>query len=469
MDKKLLFLITLIILSASVYGDLTAEAEAVENSMYLDEHATYYVFVENTDSYEKNLNIYTTDIKWYVDAEPSPTKVLGNTRKKFEVTILPSAWAETGSQSVKLIIESPVNEEKTTLYLPIFVKSYDTPNKEYSPSLELKATFSKEIDPREPIPLDLYIRNRNRLNIQDMQLVISSSLFYEERLISLDPMSETREKLQYIIDADTQPVQDSLVISLIFQNKTINRENIIFNIIPYAEFEEKKDDITELFKTTKEYTITNKGNIKKKGEFQVKVSVLQNLFMKTYPRPDKINLKEQYYEWNLDLQPNEQVNIQVIKNYRPALYMFFMVLVIIMVYFLYRSPVLIRKESIVIGASEQGISEMKVLLHLRNRSADLIENLSLTDLIPSIADLIEEENLGTLSPSKILKHHKKGTIIKWEFETIEPFEERIISYRIKTRMTIIGGLTLPRAKIKFIKKDTERVVKSNKSQVNLGL
>ncbi len=469
MGKKILFLMMFILMVGCAYAELFAEAEIVENSIYLDEQAVFNIYVENTDSFSKNLNMYTTDIKWYVDADPSPTKVAGDERKKFVITLIPSAWGDVGAQSVKFTVESPINNEKMILQLPVNVKSYDTAKKEYSPSVELRASFPEEIDPRNPIPLELYLRNRNRLEIDELKIIISSELFYEEKIIQLNALSETRENLQYTIDDDTKPIEDTLQISLSYNNRTINRERISYEVIPYAEFIEKQDNIQELFKKTTEYTITNQGNIKKKGDFRVDVSVLQNLFTKATPKPTNINIKEQYYEWYLDLQPNEEIDISVVRNYRPALYIFFISLVIVMIYFLYRSPILIRKESIVMGSTEQGISEMKVLLHLRNRSADIIENLTLIDLIPPIADLIKEDHLGTVSPSKILKHHKKGTIIKWEFDAIEPFEERIISYRIKTRMTVVGGITLPKAKIKFMKKDTERTVKSNKSQVSIGL
>jgi len=68
------------------------------------------------------------------------------------------------------------------------------------------------------------------------------------------------------------------------------------------------------------------------------------------------------------------------------------------------------------------------------------------------------------------RHKKKGTIVKWELEALEPFEERIISYVVKTKMTIVGGYNLPIAKIQFMgKNNTERVVKSNRSSVSLGL
>jgi hypothetical protein len=141
-----------------------------------------------------------------------------------------------------------------------------------------------------------------------------------------------------------------------------------------------------------------------------------------------------------------------------------------MVYFIYRSPVTIKKEALVMGSSHSEISDMKVLLHIRNRSQDLIEHLKITDLIPSIAELATEQHLGTLAPLKVIRNEKKGSIVKWELDALEPFEERIISYRLNSKITIVGGIRLPPAKIKFeTLKGKERVVRSNSSQVNIGL
>ena len=53
---------------------------------------------------------------------------------------------------------------------------------------------------------------------------------------------------------------------------------------------------------------------------------------------------------------------------------------------------------------------------------------------------------------------------------IEPFEESIISYRLKSKIAIVGGFSLPPAKIKFqTYQGKERVVRSNKSSVSMGL
>jgi hypothetical protein len=70
----------------------------------------------------------------------------------------------------------------------------------------------------------------------------------------------------------------------------------------------------------------------------------------------------------------------------------------------------------------------------------------------------------------MLKNEKKGTLIKWQIATVEPFEERIISFRARTKMVIIGGLTLPSSKARFkAKTGNDRIVKSNKAAISVGM
>ena len=304
-----------------------------------------------------------------------------------------------------------------------------------------------------------------------MELAVESKIFADYKLISLDPLSERREKISFEIDPLTKPMDDKLEIRLTYKNRTVNKERIDYKVIRYSNFVQKTDTIEELFKKTSEHIIINEGNVPKVDSFRIPTSFIARFFTKTDPKPTRVNIKKQaYFEWNLDMEPYEEITIIVEENYRSIIYILLISVVVTMIYFLYRSPVIIKKESIVVGSSEEGVSEMKVLLHVRNRSQDLIENITITDLIPSIATHVKESHIGTLAPSKILRHAKKGTIIKWELEALEPFEERIITYRLKSKIAIVGGFTLPPAKVKFeTEKGRERVVRSGRSIVSLGL
>ena len=171
MNKQLIIVsLIFLFLITSVYAiDISAEVETIENSIYLDEKAVFKLNINYTDSYSKVLSIYTQDIKWYVDIEPSLNRIGAKTIEEVELTIVPSAWAEQGAQIAKVIVESPNTDEKITLQLPIFVKSYGD-KKDYSPSVELRVSFPESINPKDTIPVELHLRNRNRLDIDDLRI-----------------------------------------------------------------------------------------------------------------------------------------------------------------------------------------------------------------------------------------------------------------------------------------------------------
>lgn len=72
-----------------------------------------------------------------------------------------------------------------------------------------------------------------------------------------------------------------------------------------------------------------------------------------------------------------------------------------------------------------------------------------------------KEEQPTLRPVNIVKHDRKGTIVKWSIEKMAPGEQRIITYKIKSKLSILGGVTLPVAVAKFDAAGRKRTTSSN--------
>lgn len=466
MLKKLMLLLMVFLLS-SVYA-LEVEVTPVINKIYPDEHADFKLLVINDKNAEQTFSIYSPDISWYVDLEPSDLTVDKNSENEYVLSIVPSAWAGNGPNLVNVIIKS--GEEKFELQLPVYLKSYEDSKKEYAASLELEVTFPEKIDPRNDIPVEVYIRNRNKLDIKLLKIHIYSSYFEEYSNITLGPQEERKENYLFRIDKRTEPAESNVYFELIYGNRTLNKEKKPLIIVPYADFEKKEDTIKEFFKTTTEYTITNNGNYEKTGEFSIDANLLQLPFLISSPGPSSKVLSKGKVVWELTLKPDEEKVIIVSENYRLIVYVILLFALVGIMYFIYRSPIVVKKEAIILGSPEQGISELKVMIHIRNRSSELIENVMLTDLLPTLAEVEKEIHIGSISPIQILKNDRKGSLIKWQIEAIEPFEERIVTYKARTKMIIIGGLTLPAAKARFkAKTGNERIVKSNKAILSVGI
>ncbi len=95
-----------------------------------------------------------------------------------------------------------------------------------------------------------------------------------------------------------------------------------------------------------------------------------------------------------------------------------------------------------------------------------MKNIKISDKVPHLAEVLKDFEVGVLHPSKILKHPSKGTIIKWEIEQLDAGEERIMTYSVQTKLSILGNIKVQGAIAKF---DTEagktRAYKSNKNLI----
>src|SRR3990167_1276784 len=98
------------------------------------------------------------------------------------------------------------------------------------------------------------------------------------------------------------------------------------------------------------------------------------------------------------------------------------------------------------------MSEVKVVLHLQNRSGKQLSDVTVSDSVPDIIEVSNEFGLGTLKPERMTKHDKRG----------------IITYRVKAKLSIIGQVTLTAYVAKYHAKSRESVVVSNKVGLTLS-
>jgi hypothetical protein len=163
------------------------------------------------------------------------------------------------------------------------------------------------------------------------------------------------------------------------------------------------------------------------------------------------------------------MELHVVTNYRPIAALIILAGIILALYYAFRSPILVKKTAGVISTREGGISELKILLEIKNRTGKPVNEATIMDMVPRIAELIKDHDIGTLAPTKITKHERKGTLIKYEVGDILPYEERLIAYRIRSSLSILGGVSLPVAVAKFkTSAGKERSTTSNTPKVRMA-
>ena len=90
-----------------------------------------------------------------------------------------------------------------------------------------------------------------------------------------------------------------------------------------------------------------------------------------------------------------------------------------------------------------------------------MRDIEITDTIPNITSIEKELFIGTLQPYQVMRHEKKGTILKWKVDDLSAGEERVVSYKMKSRLPILGSLSLEGAVAKYNHKKKDKITRSN--------
>jgi len=318
------------------------------------------------------------------------------------------------------------------------------------------------IDPRNEAKIRVRLENQNKRTLDQVNIKLRSNTINKDYTAEIGPLEKKELKFFVKLPPFTPPQEDLLKVSIIVPEKDqayrFDLDPAEFEIDDYYDFKEELKTEKGFLKTTYLVTLKNNGNEPYHDVHTVKSSFFKNIFVTTVPRAQK---QKGQLVWEVDLQPGESQLIMYTFNYQPLLIIAIALIVITLAYIIFRSPVILRKTATVIATKEGGISELKVLIEIVNRSRKPIKDIKLIDTVPRIAQLTHDYDIGTLKPDKVVKHERKGTLVKWSIDSIDPGEERVISYKVKSKLSILGGVTLPSAAAKFVVGKRHRTANSN--------
>jgi hypothetical protein len=473
MSKKyLISLLYILLFSLALQlslADFQVVITPVADEINIEESASFDLYVVNlgraTDSYELS---FTNDGSWSIETDPlahlSGFSLDAGESKTTTVVLTPTSLLKPSKYTFPFSVVTDSSEEQSFEF--VFTLLGDIEYSGYLPSLNIDVDVATKLDPRDNNLLTVYITNRNQLDVTDLLIDITSNYYSTQRLTTLEPLGQLIETFDITYDYGQLPTDDLFEISVTASGKTFGPLRKEIEIISYLSLDEELIEEKEFLKTTTTYKFTNNGNIEDTEFFTLETSFFSQLFTKTEPKTTTIKDNgKRYYQYDMTLTPGESTSLVLTKNYRTLAAVILLIILSTIAYYIFRSPVVAKKQAKILTMQDSGISKMKVLLHVKNRTGKVIDNILVTDRIPHIAEIIKDFEVGTLKPEKIIKHEKQGVLLRWTFSQLEPYEERIITYMVKTKLNIVGGFCLPSAMVKFKNKKKKFVkVYSNKAR-----
>ncbi|MBT3298179.1 hypothetical protein HN385_04595 [archaeon] len=448
---KLLILsfISVILLVSFACADTEITYEVIDNTITLNETASFELTITNNADEPQTYTLYSfaSSQGWTMDPAPLSDKVIEDIGSGDSYTVIINAQPldelEPGVYSLSLQVDGDIDGVSN-----VILKSYIFSSEpvSYSPSIDVQVDMDSIIDTQEVSSILVHIENNNALNLSDLELEIQCEVdeLSETHGIGIGALESKTLEITFELDAYQQPKE--YPIYFVFKNgddtiEVIEKSFEVETLV--SPFDYEMEEETVFFKKFVAFTVSNNGNIENVQTFKYPVSIFNALFISS----DSIVIEEdgqKYLAWDMELSPGEDIVVNVDFNYRILVYLVLSLLAFMIFYWIVKSPVDVRKGVITTLGKEGALHELKIALEIRNKSNKTLSNLNVIDMIPGIANLEKSLELGTIKPEQVIPAGKETKLI-WSLPELEGKEHRIITYKVKTKLDVLGSFSLPRA------------------------
>ena len=467
--KKVLFIVILLLSVCSVFAaqpGFTAIVFPEQQTTRLNETAVYDLTIDSNSRNGEIFEVFSPDISWDVRTDRS-LLVSSKSSLGSKLFIRPLN-NNPGLYGIPLTIRKVGSSEtvRQTVYLEL--KSIVAPISSYLPAFRGNASMPRIVKPGETLVISVNVENLNRRNLTDVNVKLRSNVVNKDYVTALEPREKKALVFTTVVDNAVLPQKDLLKMHII---KTENGKSYQYELNPLAyEVLQNENVATDEKETsgflvkTNSARISNLGNVLRTVSYSMKVNFFRRLFSNVYPAAE---VRDGSYVWTLPVDVGRESTISVVTNYRPVAVVLFVLIVCTAAYFLLRAPLHIRKSASIVSAQDGNISRIKIQINVKNRSRKKITGINIIDLVPKIADVEKKFDSELIAPSQVVRNENKGTLIKWNIDSMDSGEENILTYRINLKFNVVGGATLPVVVAKFVTGDgIERTTFSNRFKVS---
>lgn len=184
---------------------------------------------------------------------------------------------------------------------------------------------------------------------------------------------------------------------------------------------------------------TNEGNVPVIAEISMSKDIISRLFTVFSEEPKAVRsgliVK---YTWVKEIRPSETFSVSADTNYLYPLIMLVIIIIVAYLIYAYKSSNIMLKKRVSFVRTKGGEFALKVTLGVSSKR--FIEKISVIDKIPSIAKIYDR--FGATPPTRIDERNGR---LEWDIESLQSGEERVFSYIIYSKVSVVGRFELPPA------------------------
>ena len=470
MKKLSLFLVIALVFSVtSVFAlDFDVTYEAIDDVIKTGETAIYNLTVtlSSNETNKVNFIVFASDIDWILSANPY-TFAIDPTKSKTQVVELrlrPSSYTyqyKTYGVQIRTVANDKLQKD---ISLPLVYTSGNL-SAEYNVDVIGTMEVSEKVNPSDKLVVRILLRNQNRLDVKGLTLNVSTPIKGVELFTTIDVGPLEKKTFEYVFDIDDQekPAEHPITFQLLNKESELSRGRKVIQILEnIPKFLQEEKDSETLFTKTKEIRLTNPGNV----ENTQRINIASGFFESKFTSIDGLaeyDSKTNSFNIDVTLAPGASDEIVVFVSYKKLTWSLLIILIIVVINYVFlRHPLSVHKKVVDIDEIE-GLKELKVQINVRNNSNKFIKKITVNDYIPRIGKYKKADELSEVPKKEI---RGASTVVSWTIESLDPKEERIITYKIHTKLPVLGEVSLERAKAVITTNGTEKASYSNAVKVS---
>jgi len=464
------FLISLLLLSTSSFaaGEIELSVSAKSLTIYTGESGSIDIKIKNNQATQDmfSISIFPQYIYGIIpDLEKYSLNLNSNAEATFKVNFdIPECAEETSTSFIitaRSLTNANVQDSKTIILYTI---------RKYGICISDLKIDKYIVNPGENVSIEIYLSNP--LGILSAPVRVQTNVILNNEIVkrfddSIEAIKgKTSKVLQHTFFVEKYEKPGLYMIESVLKDQfsvPVSSKETEFRVATVDASENpnylsiNKMIKYGLFAQTMEINVKNEGNVPI-GNFYVSEGI--PIFMKIFFFPKKEpNLEEAkenrvVYSWLISsLAPGETYKISYdISTWNAVLIVIVLIITVVYV-FNYVFTISVVKRHAHFGPITKE-REITVMLEIRNRTRNEIRDVLVRDFVPAVAMVVER--FDTLRP--MLRKAAGGTEVVWKIDSLGPGDERVLTYRIKPVVDIVGVLKLPKAYVRFLdrKKEVKR-------------
>ncbi|MBU2561255.1 MAG: hypothetical protein KKD17_03075 [Nanoarchaeota archaeon] len=419
--------------------------------------ADMYIAVENKGTEKDTFKLlYLDDPKWSYQVLPEPinkqiTVEPGETGK---FHLLVKGNVEDGFYGVKVSVQSLSTGNIIDNVMRIHVGER-APSEPPAPDFDVDVSVPAQMDPKGAYNVIVNIKNNNKRLLEDVNIKLLSKLITEDTNVTVNPNETKSVSFAILLMENIRPQKDQLHVAVNYGGEEFYAGDYNFEVVEYVPPFKTDIQVKKKFlRQERTITITNEGNAPKSDAMRLETSLKERFFSRSTPKFTSVkDGGKTFFVWQVSLGPEESTEIRLTTSYRLLLLLALVIIALLGYKIATSNPMIVKKKTVSVRKHGGAITDLTVVIYLKNRSKDPVSNIRVVERITRIVQLKKDSFEGSMHPVKMHSHGREGTLLEYRFGELAPGDERLIKYKVYSNLPIFGNLTIKPTAVEFMKKN----------------